>query len=204
MHKKIHSSAGFSSLMIAIGIGVVALVGLGGFYMMRRSTPAIPTSTTPSATTTTDASPTSETSDTGTTTAGEIAGTFDSLISRGQSLECDWRVPVQTEDNPFGAGKLWTTGSQGRSTIMTTINGMTMEANAIYKDNAAYTWMNFNGTKMGFKMSVDASAEAASTMTDQQRQQAEQIRQEMIFNCKPWTVDPSKFVLPTDVEFKEN
>lgn len=204
MHKKSHSSSGFSTVLLAIVIGVVALVGIGGFYMMNRSSTETTTTATPTtaAMLSDESAPTATTTETAGTDTSELTGTFTSLISRGQSLECDWRMPVEAEDNPFGAGKLWTTGNQGRSTITTTVSGMSMEANAIYRENTAYTWMDLNGTKMGFMFSPEEMTEMDSTMTPQERQQAEQIRQEMVFNCQPWVVDESKFVLPADVEFK--
>lgn len=186
-------SQGFSSIAIAIIIGAIVLVGGAAFYAMRSTSPS---SSPSSATTVTSESTTSEYVPT-----GEVASTLTDIIARGQSMECDWKLPAEAE-NPFDTGKLWTTANQGRSSIQANINGMTIDANAIYKDNTAYTWMVTNGVKMGFKFSPSEIDSMNSSMTAEQRQQAEQIRQEMIFNCRPWTPDPSKFELPADVEFR--
>jgi hypothetical protein len=201
MNKKLFlSQQGLAPLMIAIIIGVIALAVAGGYYGMRRSATPVVTSTK----STSDNTSTSTTS-TSPVITGETRSTLTDVIGRGQNLECDWKLPASTtaEENPFNAGKLWTTGNKGRSTITANLSeGMTMEGNAVYKDNTIYSWIQTAGTKMGFKFTPSELAEMDSSMTAQQRQQAEQIKQEMNFNCQPWTPDESKFELPSDVEFR--
>lgn len=133
----------------------------------------------------------------------DLRTTMPDVIGRGEDLECEWKLPEEAEETPFNSGKLWTTANQGRSTIDTDINGIKVQANAIYKDNNAYSWMEVNGTKLGFKYSQRNLDEMNDKMTPQERQQAEQIRQQMIVTCDPWTVDETKFALPEDVSFRE-
>ncbi|HUQ84906.1 MAG TPA: hypothetical protein VM077_01155 [Candidatus Limnocylindrales bacterium] len=134
--------------------------------------------------------------------SGDTTSTFPDIIGRGQDLECDWKLPTAGPENPFGTGKLYTTGSKGRSEIKGTTNGIAIEADAIYKDDSAYTWITVAGTTTGFKFSKSELESMNTEMTVEQKQQAEQIRNKMIFQCKPWTPDESKFALPTGVEFK--
>lgn len=185
-------SRGFSAI-VAVVIAALVLGGIGVFVMSRRASTSTPSSavdrSTPAGTE--SAVPT-----------GETTSTLPDIIGRGQNMECDWRMPVEASENPFGTGKLWTNGNSGRSTMSGNIAGGDFEGNAIYKNNEVYTWMTVAGTTIGFKLDESELSEAGSEMTPEQRQQAEQIRSEMVFNCRPWTPDESKFILPTGVEFK--
>ena len=183
---------GFAPIIVVIGIVGLILVGGAGWYFMSRGSEVPASSTTPAAeeTTSDDAS------------VSESTETMSALIGRGQNLECDWRMPIEAADNPFNTGKLWTTGNMGRSQISGTIAGGAMEGNAIFKDSEVYTWMAFGGQKVGFRMSESDLADASAGMTAEQRQQAEQISREMIFNCRPWTPDASLFEIPSDVTFR--
>lgn len=183
-------SQGFSALAVILIIVVAILVGTGGFIMMRRSTTE-PVTLNPGSIN----APTSS-------SVQEMSSTIPDIVGRGQNLECDWRMPTTGSENPFGAGKLYTTGNKGRSQIAGGTEGVAIEGNAVYKDGEVYSWISAAGTTMGFKFSKDELASMESEMTAEQRQQAEQIRQQMIFNCKPWTPDESKFTLPSGVEFK--
>jgi len=183
-------SQGFSAV-IALIIAAVVIVGIVGAVMMRRGSTSAP-STASDRSTTETASPT-----------GDMSSTITDLVARGQSLECDFKMPTVTgQPNPFGTGKLYTTGKKGRSMISGNASGMNMEANAIYEDETAYSWITVAGTTMGFKFDKDKMDSMSSEMTPEQKQQAEQVRASMLFQCKPWTPDESKFVLPTGVEFK--
>jgi hypothetical protein len=187
-------SKGFSAVSIIVVLAALAVIGGGVYYLWSESSPsAQSTSEAPTA----GSSSTEETAAT-----GEFRSTLPRIIGRGEPLECDWRMPVENPESPFNTGKLWTAGNHGRSSINGSINGAAVEANAIYKDNDAYSWMDFNGTKMGFKFSQSEIESMNDAMTPEQKQQAEQIKQEMIFSCKSWTPDASKFTLPTDVDFR--
>ena len=198
-HQLFRSQQGLAPLVIVIIVAVVALAGAGAYYAMRGTGSAASTDSTATG----SASGTSEETSLD-TTAGEMKTDLMSLVSKGQSLECTWRMPVKEgEETPFGEGTLWTTANKGRSTITGNPAGMQMEGNAIYTQETIYSWISSDMFKMGFKFSPETIKELNDGMSAEERQQAEQIRQEMIVNCKPWTPDESKFVVPTDVEFKE-
>lgn len=190
------SFQGFSSATLTVVIAIVAVTGLLAFFLMRSTTSSGITSGIPSS------DPSNEET-VPTQALKDVRTTMPDIIGRGEDLECDWQLPEEAAETPFNKGKLWTTGNQGRSTIDTDINGIKMQANAIYKENTAYSWMEVNGTKLGFKYSQKSFDEINDKMTPQERQQAEQIRQAMIVSCEPWSVDESKFVLPEDVTFRD-
>lgn len=184
-------SRGFSAI-VAVVIAALVLGGIGVFVMSRRTSTSTPSSSVDRSTPagTESAVPT-----------GDLSSTIQDVVGRRQNLECDWKMPVEGE-NPFGTGKLWTTGNKGRSQIAGATSGVGMEGNAIYKDNEVYSWISVAGTTMGFKFDKAELESMNAEMTAEQKQQAEQIRSEMIFQCRPWTPDESKFTLPTGVEFK--
>jgi hypothetical protein len=138
-----------------------------------------------------------------TLTSGEISTTIQDIVSHGEDLQCDIKIPSHGPDNPFSSGTLWTTGGKGRTTINAKVSGMTMEANAVYQNGTAYTWVIAGGQKIGMKFNPDDVNEADMSLSQQERQQAEQLRSSMLFNCQPWAPDDTRFILPADVEFQE-
>lgn len=194
-----YNEKGFSFIGFLVVLAALAVIGGGVYYLWVESTPAeVANSITNPVTdqsiqTTVAAAP----------TTGEFRSSLPRLVGRGDTLECDWRMPVEQPESPFNTGKLWTMGNNGRSQITATVNGVAMQVNAIYKDNAAYTWMTVTSEKMGFKFSKEKLESEAESMTPEQQRQTAQIREEMIFNCRAWSPDPAKFVLPTDITFRE-
>ncbi len=196
MKKSLFNQKGVSGVLIII-IAAVFLIGVGAFVMMRRS---------PSSTSTTPSTATEHSTDAMTKEAvptGDISGTYTDIVRKGQNLECDFVLPSSGEaPNPFGTGKLYTTGSKGRSMMSGNTSGMSMEASAIYKDETAYSWVKVGETTMGFKFDKEKMNAMSKDLTPQQIQQGEQFRAKMDFKCKPWTPDNSMFELPVGVEFK--
>lgn len=183
---------GFSAVAILIIVAIV-LAGIGGVVLIRR-----PSSDSASTGALERTSESTESVD----TESEATSTLPDIIGRGQNLECDWRMPTGAEENPFGEGKLYTTANKGRSMITGNSSGVAIEGNAIYRDNEVYSWITVAGTTMGFKFSEAELSELNSSMTEEERQQAESIRSEMIVNCTPWTPDESMFTLPAGVNFE--
>ncbi len=195
MKKSLFNQKGISGVLIAIIIAAVLIFAAGGYYMLTRSG----SGPSPSASGSTAApqKPASKKEP-----ISNASSTFQDIVGKGQNLECDWHLPTSGAANPFGTGKLYTTGNKGRSMIKGTTNGIEIDANVIYTDEAAYSWVIVAGTTVGYKFDKAELQKMASEMTPEQKQQAEQIRAKMIFSCKGWTPDESKFILPTGVEFK--
>ena len=193
------NSKGFSAIGFLISIASLAVIGGGVYYLWTESShPELSENgsaqqSSASINATVAAAP----------TTGEFRSSLPKLVARGDALECHWRVQSDAPESPFNAGKLWTMGDMGRSTINATVNGVPIEATAIYKDNAAYTWMTFNADKKGFRFSQSKLEGLDRSLTTQQIQQADQVRREMIFNCRAWNPETEKFELPADVTFNE-
>lgn len=195
--RRVFESRGFSAVSFLIILAALAVVGGGVYYLWiessHQSTESSLSESPEAVSATVAAAPTTV----------EFRSSLPKLVARGDTLECDWRAPDSDGSNPYSTGKLWTMGNQGRSMITTKISDTSVEANALYKDNVAYTWMKMGNISMGFRFSQDSLSEANAQMTADQRKQAEQIQQEMIYMCRAWNPDPAMFRLPADVEFKE-
>lgn len=196
-HSKLTLQSGIGTLLIIGIIGAVLVIGGIGYAAMKSSRMAPSESATAPAESA--AAPTGTTArlDDGT----ERTATFEQLLSAGQNLECDWKMPQGAQENLMGSGKLYATSNMGRSMYTGTVNGVTMEGNAIYKDGGVTGWMMVNGQKFGFRMSEEEIASSNAALTEDQKKQAEQIRSEMIVSCKPWTPDMSFFEVPSDITF---
>lgn len=186
------SQQGMAPIIIAFVVAAIIAVGGGAFYFIRNA-PSSPSAAESSDSAAAPSAPQKE----------ELRSTIPGVVQQGQNLECDWRLPNTTADSPFNTGKLYTSGQKGRSMISGSVGeGMTMEGNAIYDGAQVFTWITMGNQTFGQLFTPEKLAELDSGMTPQERQQAEQIRSEMIFTCKEWTPDETMFVVPSDIEFK--
>jgi len=196
MSNNLSNQKGISGILLGIIIAAVLIFAAGGYYMLNRSAKsASPSASGSAAKSQKNENPKQE-------PINGASSTIQDVVGKGQNLECDWHMPDAGSSNPFGTGKLYTTGNKGRSMISGNASGMSIDGNGIYKDGTAYSWVTVAGTTVGFKFDKEKLNQMNSEMTPEQKKQAEQIRAKMIFSCKPWTPDESKFVLPTGVEFK--
>jgi hypothetical protein len=70
------------------------------------------------------------------------------------------------------------------------------------KDGKAYSWVAMDGMPtFGFTVDQETAKNAAAQLSDEQKKQSEQWRENMSLRCKPWVVDESQFDLPKDVNF---
>lgn len=193
-HNILHK--GFSAVSFVVILATLGIIGGGVYYLWTESShpvaQQVSKQSVAAAETTLAAAP----------TTGEFRSTLPRLVKRGDTLECDWRVQSEIPGMSLGPGKLWTMGNHGRSWGAGTVNGMQMEVNALYKDETVYSWMKINGQSVSYTFTKSEMESMSDQMTPEQKTQAQQINQEMIYNCKAWNPDPTKFSLPTDVDFK--
>jgi hypothetical protein len=134
-----------------------------------------------------------------------FAGSYFDAIGRGQPLECDWRVPEDSlGPNQAGEGKLYTDGSnRGRSEAAFIVSDRPTNTYAIIIDDNIYQWTDIGGQSVGIIISKAAAEASAGSLSEEDRQQGTAYAVKYSFDCQPWTVDESKFVLPEGVEFSE-
>ena len=126
-------------------------------------------------------------------------GSMQDLLARGKSVKCTYKN-VGGEDGE-ATGVFYVAGDKMRSEmdIIEKETGKEMEVNSIIIGDWMYTWNNFlpEGTKMNMKEMQDETSENYS------QDETNKMKEEVDYKCRPWIPDDSKFIVPTDVEFRD-
>ncbi len=128
---------------------------------------------------------------------GKFNGSVKDLMARGGDHECSF---TETNDMSDSTGQVYISGSKIRGDFNTTVKAvsdMKVESHMISDGEFVYTWSSMLPT--GMKMPVVESS-SATTSTDSQ---TFDYNQKLDYDCRPWTVDASKFVVPTEIKFTE-
>lgn len=162
--------------VIIAAVALLILLGGGAFVLSQKST----TSTPSASPTTQDAQVTAETS--------QQTGTLGSLLSAGTNQECTFSSDTMT------AGTVTISGDKMRGSF--TANNQTSD---MIKDGEwVYIWSS--AMPQGIKTKFDLSAAASA---DVNAQKYVDTNQQVNYDCKPWSVDASKFELPEGVTFTD-
>lgn len=134
------------------------------------------------------------------TSAKKIA--FSELVKQGGSYECTVKQVISNIDSD---GVVFMNRDRLRGEFSTLAQGMKIDTTMIMKDGYTYTWssvMPNNGFKIEINPPIKAGADTpvdnGAATSGTYNWNAEQIGD---YYCKAWTVDESKFTLPTNVKF---
>jgi len=120
-------------------------------------------------------------------------GSFRSLMALGKNTECSF---TSVNDSVTSSGTVYITASGNmRGDYTTTTSSGTQTSSMILKDGYSYVWSGSQGAKMNMA-SLGNSASAGA-----QAQQSVDLDSQVDYDCKDWSVDQSKFTLPTNVNF---
>jgi hypothetical protein len=184
-------------------IGVLLLVALGSWWAFSRGTatnnaesPAVTSNETDL--TTNDASPVPD------IVSGK--GSLLSLLGKGVSQECSFVVRVDDvlqEGTAFydGGNARVDTLVSGAGTVTPIASYMIMDANT----KMMYMWGSAEGDQ-GIKMMLPESTDEVageSPVADTTNNPGVTPDMDVDYTCKPWRVDGSVFVPPSDVEFMD-
>jgi len=75
----------------------------------------------------------------------------------------------------------------------------TQTSNMILKDGYSYVWSGSQGAKMNVK-DLDSKANS-ETQSEVQAKQSVDMDAQVDYDCKAWSVDESKFAIPSSVNF---
>lgn len=173
------------------GIIILILVGVGAYYYVGQST-------TKASLTSDELNPVVPTEQIVNNTK-EPAGkkmAFSQFIKQGGAYTC---TVNQTINNEVSKGIMYFDGTRVRSEVTVNMQGQTMTMNFLVLDDYTYTWNSMMPT-MGFKMKNNPEASATPTATPNApvAWNADQIGD---YSCDKWTIDESKFVVPSTVKF---
>lgn len=127
---------------------------------------------------------------------------FDAFMKQGGSYVCTVNQDV---GGMTSKGTVYINGTSGqniRGEFTTSVQGMNIGTSLIVRDGFTYTWSSMMPTT-GYKVAVsksDVGANVNQGASGSYSWNAEQIGD---YDCKPWTVDATKFDLPKTVKFTE-
>lgn len=122
---------------------------------------------------------------------------FDAFLKQGGSYEC---TVVQNVSGVTSTGVVYVDGANVRGDFNSKVSGMSVDTTFLVKDGYSYTWSSALAGK-GFKVKIENPGGAGGTATSGSYSfDASRIGE---YDCKSWTVDASKFALPTAVTFMD-
>lgn len=118
-------------------------------------------------------------------------GSLRSLLALGKNTMCTFTSVVENSTSS-GTVYIAADGSMSGDFSSQTSSG-NITSHMIMKGGTSYVW---SGTQ-GAKMNVSASAATTSSNTNQ----SVDLDAQVDYDCKNWTLDNSKFTVPTNVNF---
>jgi len=131
-------------------------------------------------------------------TLNKAKGSFRSLIALGKNEECTFSG---TNKGAASSGTVFitSTGEMRGDFTLTTSAGI-KTSSMILTGGQSYVWSGTQGAKMSASFMGSAGA-GANAGAQAQSQQPVDLDSQVDYNCQSWTMDQSKFVLPTGVNF---
>ena len=121
-------------------------------------------------------------------------GSFRSLLALGQNTMCSF---TSVNESVTSSGTVYITSSGNmRGDFTSQMSAGTQTSSMIVKDGYSYVWSGSQGAKMNMTSSANANAGAGA-----QTQQSVDLDAQVDYDCKAWSVDQSKFTLPSSVNF---
>ena len=164
---------------------VIVVVAGGIYYSTTKSAPTEP------------AAPASEgaagqgTFNTAPPTSGQqsLAG----LMALGTAQQCAFSQNVVGSSN---SGTVYVSAGKVRGDFTSVADGQTTQAHMISDGQDVYTWIE--GINLGFKATM-SEGQAATPGTPASG--GVDVNQQLNYDCSPWSVDNSKFAVPTSIQF---
>lgn len=129
--------------------------------------------------------------------ASTESGSIKSLIAAGKSQKCTYSV--QGDSGAASEGTIYVGDGKMRGDF--TASSMSGQTHMINMGDTTYMWSDDG--KMAIKMAFDPNAAVANANTGAQTSQSASIEENHDFKCEGWSVDGSKFELPSGVNFTE-
>lgn len=182
-------------ILISIVLGVLVIGG--GIWLLSPEDRNQPVQPSESATSEAD-SP--ETADTSNEADVERTATMRDLIARGEALECTFSF--EDQDGVAGTGTgYFANDERMRMESTITQDGETYAANYIINDETMYMWGEMQQGDFGIQMSFSAATE--EDMTQNESDMPVEMDENIDFSCTSWSVDESRFTVPTNIEFMD-
>lgn len=185
--------------IVVLCIVVVALVGAWYFFMSDPKEAHAPATTDSVETVGENDDQTTETQKSNDALSG--FGSFANIMGLGRNLTCDF-THVAEETGGAVAGTVYISGERLRGDFEMEQAGMVYKSHMIHDDETIYTWtesdqgmvaMKFPNTDDDGGLIDDGQADDRSMSLDEAVE----------YDCRPWSVNASAFVPPSDIEFMD-
>ena len=121
-------------------------------------------------------------------------GSLRSLLGLGQSTVCTFS---STAGGTSSSGTVYIASSGSmRGDFSSQTSSGAQASSMIVKDGYSYVWSGSQGVKMNVESNASANSGASA-----QTKQSVDLDSQVDYDCKAWTVDQSKFTLPSTVDF---
>ena len=132
-----------------------------------------------------------------TETAGKKMA-FADFVKNDGTYKC---TVSQNVSGVVSTGVVYMSGGMVSGLFNTKVQGMSIDSHFIMRDGYSYSWSSAAPT-MGFKSKVNTTTgtTASGSNAGQYSFNSEQVGE---YDCQPWTVDQTKFTIPTSVTFTD-
>jgi hypothetical protein len=121
-------------------------------------------------------------------------GSLRSLLGLGKNVMCTFKSEA---GDVVSSGTVYVAANGNmRGDFKMGANADTQSSSMMVKDGYSYVWSGKQGVKM--KASAEASAQAGA---EGEAKQTVNLDEQVDYSCSNWTMDASKFTLPSGVEF---
>jgi hypothetical protein len=121
---------------------------------------------------------------------------FSEFIKGGGSYKCEVHQNINGGDN---VGTVYVSNGMTRGEFEMTTGGKIITMSMIARDGYSYSWSTMT-PGMGMKVKiVSPDTMNPGTKTPSQSFDTDEIGD---YDCDPWTLDTSKFAVPTDIKFQ--
>lgn len=170
---------------------IVILLMLGGFVFWKQMTPKPVTNET-----------TTQITQSPQLTQGERTGlsTLRDLLAQGVTQQCTYAYTDEKTGKSEGI-MLMANGKVRGVYTLTDPKGVVTKGNMI--NDGAYSYVWDDTTKTGMKIEMTAELKNMGDELSEDSPQVAEMNKKTDYRCKPWVVDTSTFIPPTDVQFSD-
>lgn len=122
-------------------------------------------------------------------------GSIANLLTSGKNVNCTMTYP-----DGKGSGIIYVSGKKMRGDFMVNVESLGEVKSSMIQDGEyAYLWSDADKKGTKFKVSGIPTPSPIANSSNQ----SVDLNQEVDLKCSSWGVDPSKFTVPSDVEFTD-
>lgn len=180
---------------VIIGVVVIVVVGTGGYFVYTRNQDGTKTIESSSVS---KPQPNKSSSSQSETTSGNM----NTLSMAGKAQKCTSEFG-DVNGTGMGEGVLFTDG-KGNALMTTTIHAKTEThtTNALVKGGTVYSWTDGGLGLMTPKKATQPKPSAPGSKAPTPPKGNSTLDKTYQFKCDAWTVDPSVFRVPSNIDFK--